>query len=131
MKFSKQREMILQQVKNYPIHPTAEQVYTALKKDNPNLSLGTVYRNLNMLSDMGILLKLHIADGSDRFDGRTDNHYHMICTKCERVYDVELNSLDGLADIIYSKDGHRLSRITLNLSGVCRECLSDNDRTTE
>lgn len=122
MKFSKQREMILNQVRNFPIHPTADQVYTALKAENPNLSLGTVYRNLNLLSEMGELLKIRIADGSDRFDGRTDCHYHMFCDKCSRVFDVELSELDGLIDTVSQKYGHRLTMVTLNLNGVCCEC---------
>ncbi len=122
MKFSKQREMILNQVKMFPVHPTADQVYTALKADNPNLSLGTVYRNLNLLSEMGELLKIRIADGSDRFDGRTDCHYHMVCDKCSRVFDVELSELDGLNDTVFQKYGHKLTMVTLNLNGVCCEC---------
>ncbi len=122
MKFSKQREMILNQVKNFPVHPTADQVYTALKADNPSLSLGTVYRNLNLLSEMGELLKIRIADGSDRFDGRTDRHFHMVCDKCTRVFDVELTELDGLKSIVADKYGHNLTEITLNLNGVCCEC---------
>ncbi len=122
MKFSRQREMILNQVKQFPVHPTADQVYTALKADNPSLSLGTVYRNLNLLSEMGELLKIRIADGSDRFDGRTDAHYHMVCDKCSRVFDVELSELDGLNDTVSSKYGHRLTVITLNLNGVCCDC---------
>lgn len=122
MKFSRQREMILNQVKQFPVHPTADQVYTALKAENPNLSLGTVYRNLNLLSEMGELLKIRIADGSDRFDGRTDSHYHMVCDKCSRVFDVELSELDGLNDTVTSKYGHRLTVITLNLNGVCCDC---------
>lgn len=122
MKFSKQREMILNQVKMFPVHPTADQVYTALKADNPNLSLGTVYRNLNLLSEMGELLKIRIADGSDRFDGRTDCHYHMVCDRCSRVFDVELSELDGLNDTVSQKYGHRLTMVTLNLNGVCCEC---------
>ncbi len=122
MKFSKQREMILNQVKMFPVHPTADQVYTALKADNPNLSLGTVYRNLNLLSEMGELLKIRIADGSDRFDGRTDCHYHMVCDKCSRVFDVELSELDGLNETVSQKYGHKLTLVTLNLNGVCCEC---------
>ena len=122
MKFSKQREMVLNQVKMFPVHPTADQVYTALKADNPNLSLGTVYRNLNLLSEMGELLKIRIADGSDRFDGRTDCHYHMVCDKCSRVFDVELSELDGLNDTVSQKYGHKLTMVTLNLNGVCCEC---------
>lgn len=122
MKFSKQREMILNQVKDFPIHPTADQVYTALKSDNPNLSLGTVYRNLNLLSDMGMLLKIRIADGSDRFDGRTDRHYHMICEKCEKVYDIELDILENLPCMINSQSGHTLTEVTLTLKGICKSC---------
>ena len=122
MKFSKQREMILNQVKMFAVHPTADQVYTALKAENPNLSLGTVYRNLNLLSEMGELLKIRIADGSDRFDGRTDRHYHMVCDKCSRVFDVELSELDGLNDTVSQKYGHKLTMVTLNLNGVCCEC---------
>ena len=122
MKFSKQREMIYNQVMNFPVHPTADQVYTALKAENPSLSLGTVYRNLNLLSEMGMLLKIRIADGSDRFDGRTDNHYHMVCTCCNKVFDVELTELDMLKEVIGEKYGHSLTNVTLNLSGVCCEC---------
>jgi Fur family peroxide stress response transcriptional regulator len=122
MKFSRQREIIYNQVKQNPVHPTADEVYTSLKKDNPNLSLGTVYRNLNMLSDMGMLLKIHIADGSDRFDGRTDNHYHMICDKCGKVFDVELDILDEIKKTVRGHEGHILTRVTLNLSGICASC---------
>ncbi len=124
MKFSRQREMILNQVRLYPIHPTADQVYSALKADNPNLSLGTVYRNLNQLCEMGMLLKIRIADGSDRFDGRTDRHYHMVCDKCTQVYDVELSQLDGLNGEIAEKYGHRLTAVTLNLNGICSACIA-------
>ncbi|MBE6901878.1 MAG: transcriptional repressor [Ruminococcaceae bacterium] len=122
MKFSKQREMIYNQVMNFPVHPTADQVYTALKADNPNLSLGTVYRNLNQLSELGMLLKIRIADGSDRFDGRTDAHYHMVCDKCTQVFDVELSELDSLNDIVAEKYGHQLTIVTLNLNGICCDC---------
>ncbi len=131
MNFSRQREIIYNQVMKYPTHPTAEEVYRSLKNDNPNLSLGTVYRNLNQLSEAGMLLKIPIADGSDRFDGRTDNHYHMICEKCLRVFDVELNCLDSIPQTVIEAEGHRITRVTLNLKGVCRECLSSENNKTE
>ena len=114
--------MIYNQVRNFPIHPTADQVYTALKAENPALSLGTVYRNLNQLSEMGMLLKIRIADGSDRFDGRTDAHYHMVCDKCSQVYDVELTELDGLKNAVAERYGHQLTVVTLNLNGICCGC---------
>lgn len=127
MNFSKQREIIYRQVVDHPTHPTAEEVYTALKGDNPNLSLGTVYRNLNQLSAAGMLLKIPIADGSDRFDGRTDRHYHMICENCGLVFDVELDCLDGIPDTVRDSSGHKITSVTLNLKGVCANCLKSSE----
>ncbi len=122
MKFSRQREIILKHVKSFPVHPTADQVYTALKKENPGLSLGTVYRNLNQLCEIGMLQKIHIADGSDRFDGRTDRHFHMICEDCGRVFDIETPGLEEIISHIRQRDGHEITDITLNLRGICSEC---------
>lgn len=124
MKFSRQREIILKHVKSFPVHPTADQVYTALKKENPSLSLGTVYRNLNQLSDIGMLKKIHIADGSDRFDGRTDPHFHMICEGCGRVFDIETPGLEEIISHIKQRDGHEITGVTLNLRGICAECVT-------
>ncbi len=131
MNFSRQRELIYNQVMEYPTHPTAEEVYRALKNDNPNLSLGTVYRNLNQLSSAGILLKIPIADGSDRFDGRTDKHYHMICEKCSRVFDVELDCLEKIPQTVMNAAGHTITAVSLNLKGICAECISAVNRSDE
>lgn len=122
MKFSRQREIILRHVKDFPVHPTADQVYTALKKENPSLSLGTVYRNLNQLSEMGMLNKIRIADGSDRFDGRTDPHFHIICENCGQVFDIETPELEEIISRIGQRDGHKITGVTLNLRGICAEC---------
>lgn len=124
MNFSRQRELIYNQVMNNPIHPTADEVYSALKKDNPNLSLGTVYRNLNMLSELGMLQKLRIADGSDRFDGRTDKHLHMVCDKCGKVFDIETDVLAGAEEKIRAEHGHIITKMTLNLNGICADCAA-------
>ncbi|MCI5579607.1 MAG: transcriptional repressor [Oscillospiraceae bacterium] len=121
-KFSRQREMICDYVKKYPVHPTADEVYTALKKDCPNLSLGTVYRNLNLLSEKGQLLKIHVGSGKDRFDSRTDIHAHFICEKCGQVFDVEDESLNGIENRVYCKDRHIVKNVGVVLQGVCRQC---------
>lgn len=127
MKFSRQREIILRHVKDFPVHPTADQVYTALKKENPSLSLGTVYRNLNQLSEMGMLNKIRIADGSDRFDGRTDPHLHMICEDCGQVFDIETPELEDIISRIGQRDGHKITGVTLNLRGICAECRGETE----
>ena len=68
-------------------------VYLHVKEEFPNISLGTVYRNLNLLADIGEITKIPTPDGGDRFDGRTDSHYHVICSGCGNVFDLELSGL--------------------------------------
>lgn len=127
MKYSHQREVIREYVQQNPVHPTADMVYSALKSNYPNLSLGTVYRNLNLLSELGELMKIRIADGSDRFDGRTDAHYHMVCEKCAKVFDIELGGLEGEIAAAAAQNGHKLTRVMLTLAGECAQCAAENN----
>ena len=122
MKYSKQRELILQTVTQNPIHPTADAVYEQVRRENPKISLGTVYRNLNFLSELGILRKIPMPVGSDRFDGRLDEHYHMICDCCGRVFVVERDFLQEMDRQIMLRQGFRVLGRHLLLTGVCREC---------
>ncbi len=122
LKYSRQRELVLAEVKSSREHPTADMVYAALKADNPSLSLGTVYRNLNLLAQMGQIHKIGMPGGSDRFDGRTDEHYHMLCQKCGRVYDVQLDTLSELDGQIQSQTGFLVHSHDLIVRGVCRAC---------
>ena len=114
--------MIFNQVKNFPVHPTADEVYTALKKDDPALSLGTVYRNLNLLSELGQLNKIHIDNAKDRFDARTDRHGHLLCVKCGRVFDIEDDSINGIEERISERFGHAVREVSLNFKGICKDC---------
>lgn len=127
IKYSRQREMIFNQVKNFPVHPTADEVYTALKKDNPELSLGTVYRNLNLLSELGQLKKIHIDNAKDRFDARTDPHCHLLCTKCGKVFDIEDDAATGIEQRILKRYGHVVEEVSLNLKGICQSCAEEFD----
>ena len=114
--------MIFNQVKNFPVHPTADEVYTALKKDDPGLSLGTVYRNLNLLSELGKLRKIHIDNAKDRFDARLDPHGHLLCAKCGRVFDIEDGSANGIEKRIMTNYGHIIEEVSLNFKGICADC---------
>lgn len=122
MNYSKQRELILKTVRENPIHPTADTVYEQVRRENPKISLGTVYRNLNFLSKMGILRKISMPVGSDRFDGRLDEHYHMICTACGQVFDVECSALEELDRQIMATQGFRVKERHLLLTGLCSKC---------
>lgn len=119
MKYSKQRELIYEQLKSNPIHPTAEEVYLQLKTHHPNISLATVYRNLNKLAESSIIKKIQGLDASDRFDHNTHEHYHFICEKCRRVYDVNLELLSYINDKV--KD-HNIKSFDLLLKGICNNC---------
>ena len=121
MKYSKQREMIFKAVQNLKTHPTADEIYTVLRATNPNISLGTVYRNLNVLSETGKIMKIRISSGSDRFDFRTDNHYHLICEVCGSVHDVEAPELELVVERL-EQDGFDVRELNLNLRGICNKC---------
>ena len=122
MNYSKQRELVFQTVLQNPIHPTADAVYEQVRRENPKISLGTVYRNLNFLSEMGMLRKISMPVGSDRFDGRLDEHYHMTCTRCGRVFDVECAALEDLDRQIMESQGFQVQQRHLLLTGLCKEC---------
>lgn len=120
--YSRQRELVLQTVMEHPVHPTANTVYKLVRRSDPRISLGTVYRNLNLLSEMGLLRKIAMPVGSDRFDGRLDEHYHMACTCCGRVFDVECGALRSLDRDILAAQGFEVQNHHLLLTGLCREC---------
>ena len=93
LKYSRQRESIQNYLNQTNDHPTAETVYLNVKNEYPNISLGTVYRNLNLLAEMGEVLKISTPNGGDRFDGHMHPHYHFCCNKCGRVIDLDLGDL--------------------------------------
>lgn len=93
MKYSRQRESILQYLRSTKCHPTAEMIYQNIQADNPNISLGTVYRNLTQLTKLGKIRKITALSGPDRFDGNMYPHYHFVCRTCGNVLDLEMDSL--------------------------------------
>ncbi|MCJ0074942.1 transcriptional repressor [Clostridioides difficile] len=122
MKFSKQRELILNEILNNPVHPTADYLYENLKKDNPNLSLGTVYRNLAQLTEHGFIRKVSIPGYPDRFDGRIDNQYHIICEVCGEVYDLESEVLNNLQELISDETDIKITSYNISFKGICNNC---------
>ncbi len=122
MRYSKQRRLILNTVLENKIHPTADQIYNILKDDNPELSLGTVYRNLNFLSKNNMLKKISIPNGSDRFDGTLSEHQHVICTKCGKVADIRVSELNKICSVVLDKTGFEINCDALAFEGLCEEC---------
>lgn len=124
MKYSKQRELILEAVRSHPIHPTADTVYGILRAEYPNLSLGTVYRNLNCLAAEGKIAKLTMPMGGDRFDGTTAPHYHMLCETCGGVTDCPIDVMSGFEDVIYRETGFAVRGHEMIMTGECAACAA-------
>ena len=127
LKYSRQRASIKEYLMSTADHPTADTVYLDVRKEFPRISLGTVYRNLNLLADMGEAVKITTPHGGDRFDGRTDPHYHVVCTSCGKVFDLKLDStymeeINQLADKYFH--GNIDSHTTL-FYGTCQECIEN------
>ena len=99
LKYSRQRESIKVCLQGRKDHPTADMLYTDVRKEFPNISLGTVYRNLSLLSELGEIKRLTTGDGPDRFDGDTSTHHHFICRKCHRVTDLTMRDISEIKNV--------------------------------
>lgn len=122
LKYSRQREAIKNFLSSNYDHPTAETIYTNLKKDFPNISLGTVYRNLSLLSEIGEIRKLSTGIGPDRFDGNLAPHHHFICNCCNRIMDLDVTDFNHINILAGQNfDGAIEGHITY-FYGKCPDC---------
>ncbi|MGL5973014.1 MAG: Fur family transcriptional regulator [Oscillospiraceae bacterium] len=119
---TKQRSMIYSYVIGCGYHPSAEDVYKYLVKDLPELSLGTVYRNLNLLVEMGELGQISLAGFSDKFDFKTTKHSHFMCRKCGNVYDIENNFGVEFEEQYKAYKDFSIDDYDLTFKGVCLSC---------
>lgn len=120
-RYSRQRELIYRTLKASHEHPTAEMIYQALKPTNPNLSLGTVYRNLALFRESGEVVCVATVRGADRLDACTEPHAHFICEQCGAVLDVDVPQ-DDLRSDLETRYGVRVRRSELLFRGVCSAC---------
>lgn len=122
MKYSRQREAIKQYLASRCDHPTADAIYAALREEQPNLSLGTVYRNLALLSSVGDIQKICCGDGADHFDADIRPHYHVICSKCGKVEDLPMEVLDSLNSLAASFYNGTIKSHSTLFYGLCSDC---------
>lgn len=118
-----QRQIILNTVFDIKNHPTAEEVYAKIYESHPTISRGTVYRNLNVLANLGQLLKVSMPDSADRYDHNVFKHYHVKCTDCGIVCDVDFEYIENINDIIEEKTGFRIQNHEIVFKGTCPNCL--------
>lgn len=126
LKYSRQRESIKACLMARKDHPTADALYTAIREEYPNISLGTVYRNLNLLVELGEIQKLTCGDGADHFDADTSPHYHFVCRECGKVYDLPVQPLADLNQMASEHTDGQVESHTIYFYGTCKNCLENN-----
>lgn len=122
MNYSKQREIILDTLSKNAIHPTAEALLEFLKRDDSNVGMTTLYRNLNQLADAGLIKKIDGLEPSAHFDHNTFEHYHFICEKCKKVYDIPSSVAPGLVKNTTEATGFDITSHDIVFHGICSEC---------
>jgi len=121
-RYSRQRELIYSALQNTTQHPTAEMLYHWLKPENPALSLGTVYRNLNLLADDGVITRM--AFPVERYDANTAPHPHFVCRVCGSVHDLKLPYDKTLDEHAAADSEHTIDRHELLFTGTCSKCMA-------
>lgn len=119
---TRQKEAILRLLKDTLSHPTADWIYTQVKREIPNISLGTVYRNLKLLRENGDISELDFSGALSRFDGNPANHYHFRCELCERIFDLDEPVNEDMDKKVAEKTGFKISCHRLEFHGLCKEC---------
>ena len=127
LKYSRQRECIREYAQKCKEHPTADQVYAEIKREFPNISLGTVYRNLSLLVELGEIAKISTGNSPDRFDCNTKPHSHFICTHCHCIQDVENNEFDCMVKKVAANIDGRITDQTTTFYGLCNDCLNEKE----
>lgn len=124
IKRSRQRDAIRQNLMNRYDHPTAETVYMDIKKDFPNISLGTVYRNLSLLSDLGEIQKITTGVGPDRFDGNPRPHCHFQCRTCGNILDIHFEHQQELTNHAAKNFPGVIEGNSIQFYGLCPSCMT-------
>ncbi|MBD3344904.1 MAG: transcriptional repressor [Chitinivibrionales bacterium] len=127
---SRQRERILQVLKQTEAHPTADWIYHQLKDEIPDLSLGTVYRNLKVLMEQGHVRKVPFGSTFDRFDAKLDPHYHLVCEHCGKVLDFEMPVYDEINRRAQESSAFKVTRHRIDFFGICENCQKQIQQKT-
>lgn len=125
LRLTKQRQIILEELQKVRSHPSADEVYRLVRRRLPRISLATVYRNLEVLAEAGMITKLALAGSQKRFDGTVENHYHIRCLTCGRVDDVDLELLSLGEEAADFLDGYQCVGHRLEFFGICPRCQEE------
>lgn len=127
LRMTKQRRLILDELRRQNTHPTADVIYEQVRKKMPKISLGTVYRNLEILTALGEIQTLELSGSQKRYDGVPNKHYHIRCLHCGRMDNAPIAPLQRLEDELYASTVYTIMGHRLEFLGLCPECSKDEE----
>lgn len=127
LRMTKQRDIILEELRSVVSHPSADEVYQMVRVRVPNISFGTVYRNLKVLKELGEILELDYGKNHSRFDGNPTYHYHFACEECGRIFDIDIPINQSVDADVSRRTGLKVNRHRTEFYGVCKDCMSALD----
>lgn len=123
-RMTKQRQIILEELRNVFSHPSAQEIYELISTSYPGIGLATIYRNLEILETEGEIIKIITKSGKARYDGHVHKHLHLICKKCGEIFDIEDVSSVKICSQTIEKSGFEMDLDNLKISGICKNCIS-------
>lgn len=126
MRITNQRQVILEELRKVKTHPTANELYDMVRERLPRIGLGTVYRNLELLADAGVIQKINTSGTQKRFDGTPDQHYHIRCEQCGRVDDIAMDCQNGLEKKAAQASSYMVTSHHVEFRGICGECRTQS-----
>jgi Fe2+ or Zn2+ uptake regulation protein len=127
LRMTRQRRVILEELRKENVHPTADLLYEMVRKRLPKISLGTIYRNLEILTTLGEIQTLEISGSQKRYDGIPQKHYHIRCIHCGRMDDAPIAPLNRLEDELYGATVYTIMGHRLEFMGLCPECSRNEE----
>ena len=128
MRLTTQRQVILEELSKVKSHPTANEVYDMVRKRLPRIGLGTVYRNLELMADSGVILKIEVGGTQKRFDATTESHYHVRCTECDRVNDIDIPVQEDINAFASQASKYEILGHHIEFSGICEHCQKKSSK---
>lgn len=130
IRLTTQRQIILEELAKVKTHPTASELYDMVRKRLSRIGLGTVYRNLELMADSGMILKIEVGGTQKRFDATTDDHYHIRCSACGRVDDIDVPVIRDLASLAAATTSYQILGHHIEFTGICSSCQKEGRSRT-
>lgn len=125
---SRQRDAIVNYLMTRTDHPTADAIYNAIRKDFPKISLGTVYRNLTLLTELGTIQRISCGGPSEHFDANCKPHNHFICNECGSIIDLEMENIDFVNTLAAKDFTGEITGYSIYFRGICEKCKMKPDK---